>query len=383
MYDLISVDDHIIEPPRVWLDRLPEKYQEAGPHVEEVDGREYWVHEGTRVPTMGLNAVAGKPQEEWDTDPVRYTDMIRGCYDPVVRAEDMRLDGVVGSICFPTLPRFAGTLFLEFKDKTLADLSVKAYNDWLFEEWCAAAPDLYIPMIITQLWDVEAAADEIRRNAARGARCVTLPETPDPLGLPSYFTDHWDPIWRALEETGLVVNMHIGTSGRLATPAEDAPFHVMIMLAQASAAIGMVGLLESPVLRKFPSLQMVFSEGGLGWIPAQLERCDLMWERHRMWSGLDDLKPSELFKRNMYGAFVDDAIGLQLRDHIGLDRILWESDFPHVESRWPESQKMISRLTAGMPEDEITAVTSGNARRLYNWPAKSPSAHTARTSLPV
>jgi hypothetical protein len=124
MYDLISVDDHIIEPPRVWLDRLPEKYQDAGPHVEDVDGREYWVHEGTRVPTMGLNAVAGKPQEEWDTDPVRYTDMIRGCYDPVVRAEDMRLDGVVGSICFPTLPRFAGTLFLEFKDKTLADLFV-------------------------------------------------------------------------------------------------------------------------------------------------------------------------------------------------------------------------------------------------------------------
>jgi predicted TIM-barrel fold metal-dependent hydrolase len=144
----------------------------------------------------------------------------------------------------------------------------------------------------------------------------------------------------------------------------------MIMLAQASAAVGMVGLLEAPVLRKFPGLQIVFSEGGLGWIPAQLERCDRMWERHRMWSGLDDLKPSELFQRNMYGAFVDDEVGLQLRDRVGVDRILWESDFPHVETMWPNSQEVMKRLTRGLPENEIDLVTNANARRLYNWPKK-------------
>jgi predicted TIM-barrel fold metal-dependent hydrolase len=165
--------------------------------------------------------------------------------------------------------------------------------------------------------------------------------------------------------------MHIGTSGRMVTPSEDAPFHVSIMLAQANAAIGMVGMLESPVLRKFPELQMVFSEGGLGWIPAQLERCDRMWERHRMWSHLVDLRPSELFKRNMYGAFVDDSDGLELRYRLGVDRILWESDFPHVETLWPQSQDVIKRLTADMPDDEIDLVTNGNARRLYNWPKKS------------
>jgi predicted TIM-barrel fold metal-dependent hydrolase len=371
MFELISVDDHIIEPPNVWTDRLPAKYRETGPHVVEEDGREFWHYEDQRVDTMGLNAVAGRPQEEWDMDPVRYTDMIQGCWDPVVRAEDMRVDGVVGTICFPTLPRFAGTLFLGFQDKELADLCVKAYNDWLFEEWCAAAPDLYIPMTITQLWDPQLAAAEIRRCAAKGARCITFPETPAPLGLPSFFTDHWDPVWEALTETGLVLNMHIGTSGRMVTPSEDAPFHVSIMLAQANAAIGMVGMLESPVLRKFPELQMVFSEGGLGWIPAQLERCDRMWERHRMWSHLDDLRPSELFKRNMYGAFVDDSVGLELRYRLGVDRILWESDFPHVETLWPQSQDVIKRLTADMPDDEIDLVTNGNARRLYNWPKKS------------
>jgi predicted TIM-barrel fold metal-dependent hydrolase len=370
MYELISVDDHIIEPPKVWTDRLPAKYREIGPRGVEEDRREWWVYEDSRVDTMGLNAVAGKPPETWNLNPVRYTDMIQGCWDPVVRAKDMALDGVVGSVCFPTLPRFAGTLFLGFKDKELADLCVKAYNDWLIDEWCAAAPDLYIPMIITQLWDPKLAAGEIRRMAARGARCITFPETPAPLGLPSFFTDHWDPVFEALSETGLVLNMHIGTSGRLVGPADDAPFHVLIMLAQASAAIGMVGMLESPVLRKFPTLQMVFSEGGLGWIPAQLERCDRMWERHKAWSDMGELRPSELFKRNMYGAFVDDMVGLELRHHLGVDRILWESDFPHVESLWPQSQDVIKRVAAELPDDEVELVTNGNARRLYNWPKK-------------
>jgi predicted TIM-barrel fold metal-dependent hydrolase len=370
MYELISVDDHIVEPPGVWIDRLPAKYRQAGPHVEDDDGREWWVYEGNRVDTMGLNAVAGRPQEDWDMDPVRYSDMIEGCWNPVARAEDMRIDGVVGTVCFPTLPKFAGTLFLQFEDRALADLCVKAYNDWLVDEWCAAAPDLYIPMAIVQLWDPLLAAAEIRRMAGRGARCITFPETPAPLGLPSFFTDHWDPVWDALTETGLVVNMHIGTSGNMVSPASDAPFHVTIMLAQANAAIGMVGLLESPVLRKFPELQMVFSEGGLGWIPAQLERCDRMWERHRMWSHLDDLRPSELFKKNMYGAFVDDSVGIELRYRLGVERILWESDFPHVETLWPHSQDVIKRLTAEMPEHEVELITNGNARLLYNWPKK-------------
>ncbi|MET7770866.1 amidohydrolase family protein [Nocardia sp. NPDC005366] len=370
MYELISVDDHIIEPPSVWVDRLPAKYKDIGPHVIDDGTREWWVYEDKRVDTMGLNAVAGKPFEEWNMDPVRFTDMIQGCWDPKQRAKDMEMDGVVGTVCFPTLPRFAGTLFLDFQDKELADLSVKAYNDWLIDEWCAAAPDLYIPMAITQLWDPEKAAAEVRRMAARGARCITFPETPAPLGLPSFFTDHWDPVFQACEETGLVINMHIGTSGSLASPAPDAPFHVLIMLAQASASIGMVGMLESPVLRKFPDLQMVFSEGGLGWIPALLERCDRMWERHRMWSGLDDLRPSDLFKRNVYGAFVDDQVGLELRHRVGVDRILWESDFPHVESVWPHSQEIAKRVAKDLPEDEVRKVFAENARKLYNWPAK-------------
>jgi predicted TIM-barrel fold metal-dependent hydrolase len=240
----------------------------------------------------------------------------------------------------------------------------------VFEGWCAAAPDLYIPMMMMPLWDPQLCADEVRRTAAKGARCITFPEDPGGLGLGTLWDGSWNPLWEALSETGLVVNCHIGTGGNLPFPS-GAKFHVTIMLAQVTAAIGMVNLIESPTLRDYPKLQFCFSEGGLGWIPAQLERSDRMWEKHKHWSRLDTLLPSDIFKRNILGTFVDDQIGIDLRYHIGVDRIMWESDFPHVETPWPHSQDVMKRLMHEVPDDEAVLMTSGNARRVYNWPAKA------------
>ena len=367
MYELISVDDHIIEPPDVWTERVAAKHRDLVPRVvEKGDGTEAWIVNGEPQPTMGLNAVAGRPQEEWDMDPLRYTDMIEACYNPTQRAKDLALDGVVGSICFPTILGFAGAKILAFEDRELALEIVRAYNDWHFEGWCAAAPDLYIPMMTMPLWDPQLCADEVRRTAANGEPLHHVPggsgraRPGQPVGRRA------DPLWHALSETDLVVNCHIGTAGNIPFPP-GAPFHVSIMLAQVTAAIGMVNLIESPVLRKFPKLQFAFSEGGLGWIAAQLERRDRMWDRHRMWGHLDDLLPSEIFKRNIYGTFVDDQVGIQLRHHIGVERIMWESDFPHVETPWPHSQDVMKRLMQDVPAAEADLMTSGNARRVYNW----------------
>jgi hypothetical protein len=204
-YKLFSVDDHIIEPADVWSKRVPARFRDRAPHVIEEDGREFWVYEDTRALTMGLNAVAGKPRDEWTMDPIRYTDMIPGCYDPVTRAKDMAADGVMSSVLFPSLPRFGGALFPSFKDLDLADACVKAWNDFLLEEWCAAAPDMFVPMPIVQLWEPTAAAAEIRRNAGRGARAVNLPEETSLLGLPSYHNDAWNPVWDAVTECDLPV----------------------------------------------------------------------------------------------------------------------------------------------------------------------------------
>lgn len=370
-YELISVDDHIIEPPDVWADRLPAKYADHAPKViVREDGSEAWVVNGVAQPTMGLNAVAGRPQEQWDMDPVSYSEMIEACYNPTQRAVDLATDGVVGSICFPSLLGFSGSALLGFEDKELALLVCQAYNDWHLDTWCAAAPDLYIPMMMMPLWDPRLCAAEVRRTAALGARCITFPEDPGGLGQGNLWDGSWNPLWEALSETGLVVNCHIGTAGNLPFPP-GAKFHVTIMLSQVTAAIGMVNLIESPVLREYPKLQFCFSEGGLGWIPAQLERSDRMWEKHHHWSRLDDLLPTDIFKRNILGTFVDDQIGIDLRHHMGVDRIMWESDFPHVETPWPHSQDAMKRMMADVPEDEAVAMTSGNARRVYNWPASN------------
>jgi len=175
-----SVDDHIVEPADVWSKRVPAKFRDAAPHVVEADGREYWEYEGNRGLTMGLNAVAGKPRDQWTMEPTRFSDMIPGCYDAAARARDMVSDGITASVCFPTLPRFGGVLFNDFADKELADACVKAWNDFIFDEWCAAAPDLFVPMPICQIWDPVAAAAEIRRNAARGARAGFEPESAGP-----------------------------------------------------------------------------------------------------------------------------------------------------------------------------------------------------------
>jgi predicted TIM-barrel fold metal-dependent hydrolase len=365
--DLISVDDHVIEHARVWSDRLPQKHQEQGPRVIETDGREYWLFEDQRIDTMGLNAVAGKENKEFSMDPVRFDDMIPGCYDPVQRARDLLGDGVRGSLCFPTFPRFAGVRFLTAQDKELADACVRAYNDFMLDEWCASVPGMYIPMVIGQLWDPGSFADELRRCAARGARAVSFPESTHAIGLPSFHDRHWDPVWEAVTETDVVVCMHIGTSGQSRSPSPDASYATEIALSPINAQITLTDLLFSSIPQRFPSIKMAMSEGGIGWVPFALERADRTWEKHRFWAQLGDTKPSEVFRRNFWVCFIDEKLGVEARYHIGVDRILWECDYPHADTPWPKSQHDVSHALSGLPDEDIAAMTHGNAERLFRW----------------
>lgn len=365
--DLISVDDHVIEHARVWSDRLPFRHRDAGPRVIEEDDRELWVFEGQRIETMGLNAVAGKENKEFSMDPVRFSDMIPGCYDPVQRARDLLTDGIRASLCFPTLPRFAGVRFLTAKDKELADECVRAYNDFMLDEWCASVPGMYIPMVIGQLWDPAQFAAEVRRCAERGARAVSFPESPFAVGLPSFHDRHWDPVWDAVTDTDVVVCMHIGTSGQSRNPSPDASFATEIALAPINAQITLTDLLFSSIPQRFPTIKMAMSEGGIGWVPFALERADRTWEKHRVWADLDDTPPSEIFRRNFWVCFIDEVLGVEARHHIGVDRILWECDYPHADTPWPFSQRDVSQTLKGLPADDVAAMTHGNAEVLFRW----------------
>jgi predicted TIM-barrel fold metal-dependent hydrolase len=369
---LFSVDDHIVEPRDVWSKRVPARYRDVAPHVVEEDGNEYWIVEGVRHPTLGLNAVAGKPVEQWDLEPTRFSDMIPGCYDPHERAKDMAREGIVASINFPSLPRFGGALFPGFQDKELAAVCVRAWNDFMFEEWCAAAPQLFVPMAIVALWDAELAVAEIERNLDRGLRAVALPEETSVLGLPSYYTEYWDPIWALCQEADIPVCMHIGSSGWKPYRPPESTGGLQIALGFVPTITHALGMMYSPVPRKFPDIKLVYSEGGIGWVPAALERADAKYRHTRYWSGDDDLLPSEVCARNMWFCVIDEPFGIRVRHDIGVDRILWECDYPHASCIWPNTQEIARALFENVPLDETEMMTFRTAEMLFKWDTVEP-----------
>jgi len=372
---LVSVDDHVVEPRHVWQDRLPAAMRDAGPRIIEGEGREgrpppeVWLYEGRVYPSIGLNAVAGKDRADWGLDPTRYDEMRPGCYEPEARVLDMDLDGVQAGLSFPTFPRFAGTVFLEGKDKDLSLACVQAYNDWTLDEWCAAAPDRLIPCVLVPMWDAELAATEIRRTAGKGARSVSFPENPVPLGLPSFHTDNWDPFWRAVEECEMPVSMHFGTSGQITMPSLDGPMAVWIALMGTNSQAAFSDLLFSEVFHKFPGVKVSLAEGGIGWMPWLLERIDYTWERHSGYQNYNtSVRPSELVKEHIYGCFIEDKTGLLLRNEIGVDRIMWEGDYPHSDSQFPGSRKRAAEVFMDVPDDDVRKIVETNARQLFHFP---------------
>ena len=375
---IISVDDHVIEHPRVWLDRMPQKYQDVAPRIERLpDGNDTWIFNGKPSGNFALNAVAGKHPREFGLDPRSYDDMRPGCYDIEQRIKDMDVEGVWAQLCFPNMGGFAGSTFFACEDKSLAAECIRAYNDFILDEWCAYAPERQIPLVMIPFWDVEASVKEIGRTAAKGAKSVSFLEAPHRVGLPSYHTDHWDPILRASEEAGLPLSVHFGSGGAPSGVAQDADMFVTIALFGINSMMACVDLLISPVFYKFPNLKFVLSEGGIGWIPYILERADYSWGRHKFWCDIDqDRKPSELFKDHIYGAFISDQNGIDLRHSIGVEQILFESDYPHSDCNWPHTRKVLGEQLANVPDDEARLIVEGNARKLFNFPApaQQPSA---------
>src|SRR5690349_21059833 len=200
---LVSVDDHTVEPPNMWDNVVPAKYKDYAPYSKKrEDGTDVWVYEGMEMPNIGLNAVAGKPPEEYNTEPTRYEDIRTGCYDIHERIKDMNANGVLGSMCFPSYVSFAGQLFSRSKDLKIGHELLKAYNDWHIDEWCGSYPGRFIPLSIPPIWDPQLMAAEIQRVAAKGCNAVTFSEDPAALGWPSIFTDHWDPFFAACQDTG-------------------------------------------------------------------------------------------------------------------------------------------------------------------------------------
>jgi predicted TIM-barrel fold metal-dependent hydrolase len=367
---MISVDDHVVEPPDMFEGHIPAKYADAAPKVvKQEDGSDVWTFGGAIIPNIGLNAVAGRPKEEYGIEPTAFDEIRPGCYNIHERIKDMNAGGILASMNFPSFPGFAGRLFAAQEDKDLARAVLRAYNDWHIDEWAGTYPGRIIPMALPVLWDARLAAEEIRRVAAKGCHSVTFTENPATLGYPSFHSDYWDPMWQAVCDENVVVSIHLGSSGKLAITAPDAPMDVMITLQPMNICQAAADLLWSRVIKRFPDIKFALSEGGTGWIPYFLDRIDRTYDMHHLWTGQDfgDKMPSEVFREHFLTCFISDPVGVQLRNLIGIDNIAWECDYPHSDSSWPDAPEELAAVARDVPAAELNKISYQNAMRWYSF----------------
>jgi predicted TIM-barrel fold metal-dependent hydrolase len=371
-FTVISVDDHIVEPPHTFTERMPARFAELAPRViSRPDGTQMWLYDGVEIPNIGLNAVAGKPPREYSREPVNFDDMRKGAWDIHTRIADMGLDGVYASLNFPSfLTGFGGgRLQTSTKDLDLALAATRAWNDWHIEEWSGSYPDRIIPCQIAWLHDPSLAAEAIRANRSRGFRAVSFPELPDQLGFPPVRSPYWDPLLSACEETETVVCLHAGSGGTLPLTSEGAPREATAALFGLSAVIPAIDWLFALVPVRFPGLKIVLAESGIGWVAALLDRLEHVARYHECygdWRGTD-LTPAEVLLRNFWFCTLDNPSSFCQTDRIGVENILCEVDYPHADSSWPDTQETLRRHLAGLPPSEIDRITWRNASALLDF----------------
>ena len=290
----------------------------------------------------------------------------------------MDIDGVHAALSFPSFPGFGGGVFQRAKDRDLALACVRAWNDFQVDEWCAAAPDRLIPLGILPTWDPQLAADEVDRLARLGTRAVSFPDSPVPLGLPSFHhPSHWEVLWDAVERADMPICLHFGAGGYVPgfsfanpNPADMAPFAVAIATFSTNLMWTTADLVFSGMLQRHPNIKFMLSEGGIGWIPYILERLDYTWERHRWYQNISRTdRPSDLFRKHIWGCFIDDVHGVGSRDVIGVENILIEVDYPHSDSNWPNSRKRIAENLREVDDHDAHRIVELNARELLHFGA--------------
>jgi predicted TIM-barrel fold metal-dependent hydrolase len=387
--NMISVDDHVMEPKELWQEQLPASLRERGPRTvrEKVklsfkgghygfernaeDGQwcDVWLFDDLVTPTGLLHAPAGVPRDEQRNIPAVYEDFRDGTWDQTARLADMDLNHVDAAINYPNIfPRFAGQGFLERSDKELALACLRIYNDWMIDDWCAGAgKGRLIPLTLVPLWDPALAAEEVRRCAAKGSYAIAFSENVAKLGQPSLYTGAWDVLWEACQETETSVSMHIGSSSSMPTTSDDAPLATSMSMYAQNAQGSLCDWVFSGSLERFPDITIAYAESQVGWMPFQLERMDAVWRDGR--GDVDNVKtlPSEQVKGRVYGCVFDDLHGLINRDAVGTDHILWETDYPHSDGTFPHSRKIAHELftAAGMNAQECRMVLRSNAVKAY------------------
>ncbi len=343
---IISADSHLIIKDEVLFKRLPQKHH-AGVRAI-IEG-----HRNLRK-NSALYSVKKWPAADR-----------AGEWDPVERLKDMDIDQVDAEIIYTEVS--AGASFFPLKDGgRLA--AFEAFNNGALE-FASADPERLFPVFIVPVVEVEEAVSELQRLAKAGAKAVITPLNPTDLGLKPYWDRQWDPLWATIQETGIPVSQHLGgvKHGQEFMSYDPTPNKGMFRALSAIwMADGFTAWCMSGILERFPKLKVVMVEPGLGWIPYMLERMDGTVRRIGWTKETLPQLPSFYWRRNMAATFEEDEFGIENRHALGVENILWATDYPHPDSTWPNSQKVIRHHFENVPAEEMRKIVGGNAMRLYN-----------------
>ncbi len=366
-YNVVSSDDHVQEPGDLWTKRAPAKLRDRVPVLKRTEQGDCWFIEGKMFGNLGMSVQAGHKFEEYKATKVFWEEARKGCWDPVERLKDMDIDGVDAQVLYPNLG--IGPLFL-LDDFELQYACLRAYNDFL-SEFCSTDPKRLIGIALIPTDDVKTGIDELKRCAKlTGMRGAMLPTYPrgEPLNSSTY-----EPLWQTAEELGMPMHIHLRTGARnVAAGLFGASGELLgekcVTLNMASLANyeALSRIVFGGVLERHPKLKFVSVEGNIGWLGYWIEKSDRTYRRHRHWTQLNlPNPPSYYYFRQIYSTFIEDKVGVMIRKVIGVDNLMWSSDYPHTDTTWPDSKKYIEESFAGVTGEDRYKILAGNAVKLY------------------
>lgn len=361
-----SADSHVVEPGDLWQQRVPAKFRDRAPRiVNSVDSLrgpiegEWLVCDGIDPQRVAGFAAADveSPEQRAAADERGYGQLLAGGWDPVERLKDQDVDGVGFEVLYPSmaLPMFG------IPDFELQSAVFRAYNDWI-AEFASHDRARLLGVGLLCVDDVGLAVEELERIARLGLGGAMIPVDP---GRPNYSSGRYDRIWAAACALGLPLSMHILTDRRGAG-YNQRPFLMTWIRQVHPIQLSLTSMLVSGVFHRFPDLKVVSVENDIGWIPYYLQRLDNSFEQFRYLVGYDfPDTPVGYFHRNVWLTFQDDPVGVQHLETIGVDQVMWGSDYPHGDSTWPHSREAVARNFDGMPRGYVEKATRDNVTALY------------------